>query len=144
MRAARITKHSSPLSTPHFAFQFCKNSLTFAFRAFSLKRTKLFVMNLWRDDRPGPWGPKIDIFTASNEILPRTARKPGSGRDGTFQAASTSRAPLEAKITTADITSTIEHTSLSKSQNGIFKQSFFHSFSSHDDSVDSHLPDVSC
>ena len=76
-------------------------------RAFSLKRTKLFLLNLWKDDRPRKGEPKDINALDPNKILPsssefdetKKSKKPGiRGDDETFQVASTSRAPLEAEL----------------------------------------------
>ena len=83
------------------------NWVFFFVRAFSVKRTKLFLLNLLKDDRPRKGEPKDICALASNKILPsssefketKKSKKPGiRGDDETFQVASTSRAPLEAEL----------------------------------------------
>ena len=105
------------------------------------------MQNLWKDDRPGRLETKDICALASNKITPsaslegketKTSQNPDLGGEGTFQAASTSRGPLEAEIfkPPGDL-----------AVGGLFKQSYIHSFSFQEDSLDSddsQMPDVSC
>ena len=95
------------------------------------------MQNLWKDDRPR----RKDL--ASSKITPsgenektESSNKLGLGSDENFQAASTSRAPLETEFFNAP----------SVAGSGHFRTSHFHSFSLGEASLDSDIspmPDVS-
>ena len=97
------TMLSGSLVIQLFTLHYCNTCFV---RAFSFKRTKVFLLNLWKDDRPRKGEPKdinaLDankIQTSSEFEESKKSKKPGiRGDDETFQVASTSRAPLEAEL----------------------------------------------
>ena len=132
------------------------------------------MQNLWKDDRPGREETEGISALASNETTPpssnseaKTNQNPGIGSDGSFQAASTSRAPVEAEISkppvdvagdqsdfksskscqvcdTSASMASFDHQDSPSSQRGLFKRSYIRSFSFQEDFLDSDMPDVSC
>ena len=107
------------------------------FRAFSLKRTKQFVHNLCKDDRPRRKDlTSVKIIPSGENKETVSTKKLGIGSDENFQAASTSRVPLEIEFFNTPVASGSGH----------FRTSHFHSFSFEDGSLDpnsSPMPDVS-